>query len=656
MSDFQPNTKFYLLSGIKLDHSNKNQILFDSLAEQQAFFTKHIAKTVEHGTYQRKTVGVINVPFLFDDIASCNYVMWQNSDYSDKWYYAYILSIKYVNPNTSQIIYDLDVFQTYMFDIEYKECYINRQHQKRFDSNGKPIVNTEVEDLDYGSDYTTIYEQEITQIENVAFLVVGYTYDLINLNGSVIDTIPLNIKYIIIPMYINDIDNGSVFTTKNFYFNGTKLTPANSVMAKFASDTTLVNTCVSFKIYPFLPGYWEKTVSGDDITLSCSAYTTKTLAGSIAGIEPHVNVGAGLTYRTIIDNKYEKYPSYDESKLMMFPYTFGVLTTKRGDDFIIKNEQLIYENIGVMIQPSLSNNPKVGYVIPGYLAKDGAAKWTGVVYNQTSGFVETLDNDGAIIDDYTASYLQSNSNALKVAKSNAQLIQQSALNQANNTYNTEQTILDNKTKQVQNNYRTNVATGTLNAVGTAAAGASLDFVKNVGSAVKGATDLASTMISAKNTQVQEEMAITNSALMAKNTLKNANISATTDYQTTIASINAKVQDAQCIPPSAKQLGGDFMFDFVYNCHSLYYQVKTIQPYYAEKLTKYFEMYGYKVNKREIPNLKSRKSWNYIKMAEANIFGDIPQDDLMAIRDIFLNGITIWHTEDIGNYNLNNDEV
>ena len=68
------------------------------------------------------------------------------------------------------------------------------------------------------------------------------------------------------------------------------------------------------------------------------------------------------------------------------------------------------------------------------------------------------------------------------------------------------------------------------------------------------------------------------------------------------------------------------------------------------------MFGYKVNKLEIPNTKSRKSYNYIKTVDANIVGNIPNNYLNTLKGIFDHGLTIWHTDDIGNYNLNNEEV
>ena len=69
-----------------------------------------------------------------------------------------------------------------------------------------------------------------------------------------------------------------------------------------------------------------------------------------------------------------------------------------------------------------------------------------------------------------------------------------------------------------------------------------------------------------------------------------------------------------------------------------------------------KMFGYKVNKLEIPNTKSRRYYNYIKTIDANIVGNIPSNDLSAIKGIFDKGVTIWHTDQVGDYSLNNSEV
>ena len=68
----------------------------------------------------------------------------------------------------------------------------------------------------------------------------------------------------------------------------------------------------------------------------------------------------------------------------------------------------------------------------------------------------------------------------------------------------------------------------------------------------------------------------------------------------------------------------------------------IQRQFAERIDKFFDMYGYLTNTVKIPNLNNRPNWNYVKTIGANILGDIPQYDLQAIKDIFDNGVTLWH--------------
>ena len=68
----------------------------------------------------------------------------------------------------------------------------------------------------------------------------------------------------------------------------------------------------------------------------------------------------------------------------------------------------------------------------------------------------------------------------------------------------------------------------------------------------------------------------------------------------------------------------------------------IKSEYAQRLDKYFDMYGYLINKIEDINISTRSNWNYIKTQGANLLGNIPQYDLQALKEMFDNGITFWH--------------
>lgn len=69
---------------------------------------------------------------------------------------------------------------------------------------------------------------------------------------------------------------------------------------------------------------------------------------------------------------------------------------------------------------------------------------------------------------------------------------------------------------------------------------------------------------------------------------------------------------------------------------------SIKQEYAKIIDNFFSMFGYKVNEVKIPNVTGRQNWNYVKTIDANILGDIPQEDMQKLKDIFNSGVTFWH--------------
>ena len=80
----------------------------------------------------------------------------------------------------------------------------------------------------------------------------------------------------------------------------------------------------------------------------------------------------------------------------------------------------------------------------------------------------------------------------------------------------------------------------------------------------------------------------------------------------------------------------------------------IKQEFARKIDKFFDMYGYLTNDIKIPNLNNRPNWNYVKTIGANILGNIPQNDLLTIKELFNNGLTLWHnSQTFLDYSQNN---
>lgn len=69
---------------------------------------------------------------------------------------------------------------------------------------------------------------------------------------------------------------------------------------------------------------------------------------------------------------------------------------------------------------------------------------------------------------------------------------------------------------------------------------------------------------------------------------------------------------------------------------------SIKAQFAKRIDKFFDMYGYSTNELKIPNLNNRPNWNYVKLIGSNIIGNIPEMDIIAIKSLFDNGITLWH--------------
>ena len=80
----------------------------------------------------------------------------------------------------------------------------------------------------------------------------------------------------------------------------------------------------------------------------------------------------------------------------------------------------------------------------------------------------------------------------------------------------------------------------------------------------------------------------------------------------------------------------------------------------ERIAQYFHVYGYAANRLEVPNINSRKYWNYLKCITCNISANgIPKEHLVKLKSIFETGTTVWHISngtDVGDYSKDNPEV
>lgn len=100
--------------------------------------------------------------------------------------------------------------------------------------------------------------------------------------------------------------------------------------------------------------------------------------------------------------------------------------------------------------------------------------------------------------------------------------------------------------------------------------------------------------------------------------------------------------------------GETTVDSAFNQSSISFFYEVIRSEFAKIIDDFFTCFGYKVNITKQPNLTSRKYWNFCKCSNIIFDCDIELEARKAIKKAFENGLTIWHTTDIGNYTLNNE--
>lgn len=159
MAYIEPNSVIQLLSGCPLDRGYKNTIYFKTLLEQANYFQSLQEVTLTKSSYQRWDDGVIHVNFPADVCLRCNYMMFQNTAYSDKWFYAFIDSVDYVNNNCTKISFTIDVMQTWYFNYNILPSFVEREHTL----TDEIYENTIDEDLDVNA---SIANQEIYKTWN----------------------------------------------------------------------------------------------------------------------------------------------------------------------------------------------------------------------------------------------------------------------------------------------------------------------------------------------------------------------------------------------------------------------------------------------------------------------------------------------------------
>jgi hypothetical protein len=334
-----PNSEVIMLK-VPLTPDCKNQLKFKYPNQQFEYFRfTEGARPYQNCSYIRKE-GVLEVPGNFDELSNYNYCMYQNSDYSGKWYYCFILKHIYVNDNVTRLVIATDYWQTYCFDMSFKMSFIEREMLSTQDD--VPGANLEPEGLEIGEPI----EEASSSVEYMQPVYVlaysrnpcddGYQLGSPNEFGSIINNIATGIWYCIgsakgiltMLKTINDDGHGesviAVFTI-----------PAISIYGK-ENLNKYISLDDDIRFWP-----WDGfSSSGRDITLN----STPT---QINGYTPK--------------NK----------KLLTYPYCYLGFNPTNGNSKIYRYENFSDGTPRFKVRSEINPNPQVYFIPENYKGSSG---------------------------------------------------------------------------------------------------------------------------------------------------------------------------------------------------------------------------------------------------------------------------------------------
>lgn len=238
MAYIAPNSIVQLIRGIPWNNTYRDTVFFTNASAQHTAITTSVKYTFTAQSYQRAGKNSIKLNVPCDNIYDCNYMCFQNTSYSNKWFYAFITNVTYINNDTTLVEYEIDVIQTWLFDYTLLPCFIERQHTIT-DNIGDNIIE---ESLEIG-DLVINTRHDLSTFSSYAVIfacLFSTTWD--GTQWSAFDASSIGQK-------INSCFSGLNFIVCKDDNTGTAISKANALITK-ATNENQVDAITGVFMYP----------------------------------------------------------------------------------------------------------------------------------------------------------------------------------------------------------------------------------------------------------------------------------------------------------------------------------------------------------------------------------------------------------------------
>lgn len=650
-------------------------------------------------SHVKPSTGVIRVGTPFNLVMEYNYLRASNPIQpipSDKQrdYYYFILDVRYINPSTTEIVIQLDIWQSFGREVTFGSAFVERGHigvanTKQFDNLGRDYL-TVPEGQELGSDYRVIAKRR-NQVSNV------YS-SLDAVNGQPVRNILVTSNIDLMATDFGTIDDpkspvpgGGIMQAQQngagiyVWETASKFRQWLSAMKDYS---WIVQGIMSITVIPTLRRWEPNFQYGPDFMP----------AKPSGGIYYPIRNRMFTEWRNsgeILNQIPERYRHF--KKWFTFPYMAIEMTTWSANPVVLRPElwadrsahvlekvSFVEPNQRMTFHPQWYNanvvNGPVEDAFPAIRAIDpNGTFYAGVDGDDGGDYLDIQTSISnfpklSILSSAGTAALAANAHSMHQARESADWSQERVARSAqvaNSQANTgidaanDQTRIATDSARTQQGIanRTRATQAALGAVGGTAQGAGMGafagpagaVAGGVGGAVSGALSgigaivdigAADESVTAANASKgsSREVAANQESFVANSNYALSKWASRGDYAQTIAAIDAKVQDLKLLPASVSgQVGGDSM-NFIHDNVENVLRWKLVDNATIRRIGEYWLRYGYAVHARiKLPaTAMVMTKFTYWKVQELYLGQSrMPESFKQTIRGMFEKGVTVW---------------
>ena len=578
MPAFTPSgTVFY--GHVPWDASLRHVRAFGSLQQQTEWMLAHLTQTVSNNSYLYiKKDSVLRVKGNADALAGVNYVMYRNTNYGNKWFYAFVTSVVYIAEETTALVLQTDVMQTWMFDVTINPCFVERMHGAT-DVVGDNVVDEPIMPLDYKWASRTAFTNDAAYIVMIATeqpVWKGGAESITSDHAEAVSS-PSTIWGLPMPCGV-------------FLFEFTNLSTFQFVMNTY-NELGIAESITDLYI---IPTAGLGTIGYEPVT------TTEGVTGTSVGYKRVTSASVvGFTNEMLVDVPLpSSIDGYQPHNNKMFTYPYCMLTVAGNQGVAVDYRfELFNSSTSHSIQYMWTPTP------------DTTFTFRPLGYEGVEAATEPKSIDMCVMVPWTYSpYLNWK----------AQNAERLAAQMANAQKGSFESILNSLGGAMER------LSGTFEPGAYEAAG------KRLGEMARPLDELVEGVIS-------PILGMTNERTAAKQA-----------YAVEEAYHKRLPAEIRGSTSGWGQLVTTARYTFIGS--------RTCTAAQARQMDEFFTMYGYAQNRIMTPNMFSRTRFNYVKCGGANVTGNVPQGDLLAINEAFDSGVTYWHVDVMYDYDTVNSMV